>query len=612
MCGIFGYIGEKPCREFILKALKALEYRGYDSAGIATISSRGKISFVKKKGKVANLDDLLSALPAENTVGLGHTRWATHGVVSDRNAHPHVSQKFAIIHNGIIDNYLELKESLSSSGFSFETETDTEVILKLLEKNYSKELDVEKALLKTVSSLMGSFALGVMILDHPEVLYILREKSPLIIGQGQGENLFASDLVALAPYTKNFFFLEDGQFARIKKDSIEIKNFDGSVCHPKVVNLSDYELSTNSKGSYEHFMLKEIYEQERIVSSHIEMFYDLAFEKQRELGVGLKDIDLSKYRQLVMVGCGSAYYAACVGQYTLEKHFRIPVSVFLSSEFHQRKMHIGSDTLVLALSQSGETADTLSACEYAKSTGATIIAVCNTPYSSLTRLADFTMYIQAGTEIGVASTKAFTATLLALMTLSYSFAKKLGTLESDELSKLFQNLKALPEKIKDVLSCAPQYKELAGKYSNCGNFLFMGRGHLFPIALEGALKLKEISYCHAEGYAGGELKHGPISLVTEELPIVAICPTGVFYKKMFSNMEEVAARQGCIIAVAPRENKEVKGIAETVLHCPDVDDPFLQALVSNITLQFFAYYVALKLGRHIDQPRNLAKSVTVE
>lgn len=613
MCGIFGYVGTKPCREMILNGLKALEYRGYDSAGIATVSKEKKVSFIKKKGKVSQLDDELIKLPESNTVGLGHTRWATHGFVCDTNAHPHVSGDFTLIHNGIVDNYLDLKEELLKGGVSFKTETDTEVILESLKKNYKLSSNMDDAICQTVKGLKGSFGLGILFAGDPDSLYIVRKKSPIIIGVGSGENFFASDLSALAPYTKRFLFLEDAQYAKLSRNAIELKDFSQKTIAPQIVELSDIHLSKSSKGSYEHYMLKEIHEQKELIASHIEKFYDLDAGSIRNLGAELSNLDLKKFNQVILIGCGSAYIAACAAQYTLEEHFRLPVSVCLSSEFSHKKTHLDEKTLLLAISQSGETADTLSSAVYAKDLGCSLIAICNTPYSSLTRLADFTMYIQAGTEVGVAATKTFTTTVLSLMTLSYFSGMKLGTASQESFDRLYQSLRDLPACLDEVLSNKSSYQQVAQNFSRFPNFLFMGRGHSYPIALEGALKLKEISYCHAEGYAGGELKHGPISLVTPDLPVVALCPTSSStYKKMLSNMEEVAAREGKIISVSRKENSDLRSVCESHLECPEVEEPLVQAILSNIPLQFFAYYVALDLKRNIDQPRNLAKSVTVE
>ena len=612
MCGVFGYIGDRSCKDLILSGLKALEYRGYDSAGIATLSAGGKISLIKRKGKVSTLEPLLDSLPEENSIGLGHTRWATHGYVSDHNAHPHVYKNFALVHNGIIDNYLELKSFLEGKAYEFSTETDTEVVLKLLDLFFSELGSVEKALYKLTESLKGSYALGVLCSDEKETLYLVRRKSPLIIGLGKNENFFASDLSALAPHTKEFVFIKDHQYAKISKNELELRDFEGNLLQHKKVTLDDFSLSKNSKGAHEHFMLKEIYEQKEIILSHIEKFYDLEACFLRDVGAELHRLDLKQYKHVVLLGCGSAYYAASAALYTLEEHFRVPVSIHLASEFRHRKMHLDEKTLVLSISQSGETADTLSSSEFAKSKGATLIAVCNTPYSSLTRLADFTMYIQSGTEVGVAATKTFTATLLSLMTLSYSFGKKLGTVSDESFKTLLRSLEELPGRVDQVFETKNSYNEIAKKYSSSSSFLFIGRGHLYPISCEGALKLKEISYCHAEAYSSGELKHGPISLVTEELPIVALCPEDASYKKLFSNMEEVAARKGRLIAVGRKQNRDLDGICESVLDCPELEEPLLQGLLSNIPLQFFAYYVALDLKREIDQPRNLAKSVTVE
>lgn len=612
MCGIFGYVGTKPCNNLLLKGLKSLEYRGYDSAGIATVSSNHRVSVIKKKGKVSTLEGLIDTIPSDNTVGIGHTRWATHGFANDINAHPHKTNDFTIVHNGIIDNYLEIKNSLIDEGIQFSTETDSEVILQLLQKNFTKSKSVAESIQATTKELKGSFALGVLFALEPQVLYLVKKKSPLIIGKGSSENFFASDLIALAPHTHDFIFLEDHQYARLTHNSIEVKDFNNKKVNSSFVKLSDFNISNGDKAPYDHYMLKEIHEQKEIVSSHIESFYDKEYGLIKDFSLGLSKLDLTRFNHLILVGCGSAYYAACTGQYTLEKHLKIPVTTSLASEFRYRRGFLGEKTLILALSQSGETADTLSSAEYAKNMGSTVIAICNTPYSSLTRLSDFTMYIQAGTEVGVAATKTFTATLLSLMTLSYFFAKKLGNLEKNDLFEMVENLVLIPSFIDEIIAHKSSYKKVAESNSQYPSFLFMGRGHSYPIALEGALKLKEISYIHAEGYAGGELKHGPISLVTDSIPIVAVCPEDASYKKMLSNIEEVVARKGKVIAVTSKNDPNLKNLAQDILPCPQVKEPLLQALLSNIPLQLFAYYTALDLKKNIDQPRNLAKSVTVE
>ena len=609
MCGVFGYVGNKPCQKLISDGLKTLEYRGYDSAGIASSTAGEPIHVVKRKGKLSSLEQALAKNENLGTIGIGHTRWATHGLPNDINAHPHVSENFALIHNGIIENYLEIKEELLAAHHNFISETDSEVVLRLIEHYYSESQEIEVSILKCLKRLKGSFALGVFSTKGPQSLYLAKRKSPVIIGKGKEENLFASDLIALTPHTEEFIFLEDEQIAILTEQDIHIKNFDGKFVSLETKRLANLEQSSSSKGTFKHYMLKEIFEQGDMIQRHIESFYSEEKGSLRDNVLGLEGLNISEFKQLIFLGCGSAFYSARAGEYFLEDILPFPISTQLASEFRYRKTALCPKTLIIALSQSGETADTLASAEFAKSQGCTVIALCNTPYSSLTRMSDYTLFMQAGVEIGVAATKTFTATLLVLMALRNHCAEELGLNKAS--SEEFLELKKASQYVNEVLELKEKYKEIAEKYAHSKTF-FIGRGPSYAIALEGALKLKEISYVHAEAYAGGELKHGPLSLITEDFPTLAVCPDDAYAEKMLSNIEEIMARHGKVIALASPSHPKLAKLCEDILPCPQVKYPPLQSIINNITLQLFAYFLADKLGQDIDQPRNLAKSVTVE
>ncbi len=610
MCGIIGYIGSRSCPELIYQGLEKLEYRGYDSAGIAVISS-GQITTVKAAGKLARLRPFMGGLPAAAHIGMGHTRWATHGEPSDENAHPHGEAGASVIHNGIIENYKELKLELIAQGVSFKSETDTEVILHLLLAELQKGTSVHMALLKLLPQLQGAFSLGIMNRDEPEALYLVKQGSPLVIGCGKDETFFASDPLPLIPYCQHFLFLEDGEFARITRAGAEVWNFAG-VQQEKPAVTMDWDSAAAEKNGFNHYMLKEIHEQPQMFSSTISRHLDLHTNSLILDHLGLDKIDLAQVKRLHFVACGSAYYAALVGKYLMETLPQFPCDVELASEFRYREPFIGPDTLVIAVSQSGETADTLASVKYARAKGCQTLALCNVKFSSIPRECHSAFYMEAGPEIGVASTKAFTSMLLNLYIFSLGLARLRHTLSAEALAQHLSQLKLLPPLAAQALAQDKNIATYALQFLHETHCLFIGRGFSYAIALEGALKLKEISYIHGEGYAGGELKHGPIALIEKSLAVIAVVPRDKLYDKMLANIEEIRARKGRIIAITSGNDPHLAQTCEAVLSCPAIDNPCLQAVLSSMILQQFAYYVALHRGTDVDQPRNLAKSVTVE
>jgi glucosamine--fructose-6-phosphate aminotransferase (isomerizing) len=613
MCGIIGYIGKLGTRnpaELLYQGLEKLEYRGYDSAGIALLAAQ-RITTVKTAGKLARLRPLLSALPSGATLGMGHTRWATHGEPTDKNAHPHGTSEASIIHNGILENYRELKLELIAKGVTFTSDTDTEVIVQLLLQELQQETSVQQALLNILPRLQGAYSLGIISLKDPDHIYVVKQGSPLVIGCGEGEMFFASDPLPLVPYCKKFIFLEDGEFAKISRDQAELWNFAGEKTHKTPISI-DWDSTAAEKNGFSHYMLKEIHEQPRVFSSTIARLVDLIDSRIKIENLGLENLDLPRVKRLHFVACGTAYYAAMVGKYLVETLPRISCEVELASEFRYREPFVSADTLVIAVSQSGETADTLACIKYAKAHGCQTFALCNVRFSSIPRECLGTLYMEAGPEIGVASTKAFTSMLLNLYILSLALAQLRGQMDQAKIAGEITLLKQLPQLAEQALSHRALISATAQHYFHESHCLFLGRGFSYAIALEGALKLKEISYIHAEGYAGGELKHGPIALVDRSMPIVAVIPRDKLYDKMLANIEEVRARQGRIIAVAASDDAHLTHICERLLPCPQSAQSCLQGILSSIILQQFAYYVALHRGTDVDQPRNLAKSVTVE
>jgi len=615
MCGIVGYVGDKNAFPILIKGLYRLEYRGYDSAGVALINPQGKLNIYKKKGKVSELDAYCKDKDISGNIGIAHTRWATHGEPNDVNAHPHLSQngKLAIIHNGIIENYASLKEGLKKRGHQFLSETDTEVLVHLIEDiQQHDKLELEDAVIAALNKVIGAYAIVILDKENPDTLIVAKKSSPMVIGIGKNEYVIASDASPIIEYTRNVVYLEDETVAVIKKgEDLKIINLkDRKEVTPYIEELT-LELEAIEKSGYEHFMLKEIFEQPKSVKDSMRGRIN-ASEGKVFLG-GIKDYEdtLTKAKRIIMVGCGTSYHAGLVGEYLFEDFTRIPVEVEYGSEFRYRNPIIYPDDVVVAISQSGETADTLAAIEIAKQKGATVLGICNVVGSSIARATHAGSYTHAGPEIGVASTKAFTAqvTVLTLMGLHIAQLKK--TLPVNRFRSLLYELEAIPQKIEQVLESDSYIQEIARIYKDAKNFLYLGRGYGYPIALEGALKLKEISYIHAEGYPAAEMKHGPIALIDENMPVVFLANKGPNYEKVLSNIQEVKARKGKIIAIVTAGDKHVQQFADHIIEIPETDEA-LSPLVSVIPLQLLAYHIAVLRGCNVDQPRNLAKSVTVE
>jgi len=612
MCGIVGYTGKKQASSILLEGLKKLEYRGYDSAGIATLSKNAKIKRRRCEGKINILENLLAQKPVEGNSAIGHTRWATHGRPSDENAHPHTdcNSDTVVVHNGIIENYTQIKRKLKEKGHKFTSETDTEVIAHQMEE-YLKDNGFKEAFLKTASSLKGSYAIGIINTAHPEKILAARKDSPLIIGLSENGNFIASDAPAILSRTKKVVYLKNGQNALISPDSVEI--FDKSG------NASDYEISTINwnpimaeKQGYRHFMLKEIFEQQSAIQETLLGSINRENAEVNFSRFNFSSSYLKKIERIYMAACGTAYHACLTAKFLLEDFLKIPCEVDIASEFRYRKPPIDKKSLLIAVTQSGETADTLAAIKEASSRKAGTAVICNVEGSSATREADSVIYTHAGPEIGVASTKAFTSQLTAIYLLTLYLAKKRNSITSKEAKAISQNLIHLPLQVKQFLDNQHEnIKSIARRYFKKRDFLFLGRNINYPIALEGALKLKEISYIHAEGYPAGEMKHGPIALIDEEMPVVAIATRSSVYEKMLANIEEVKARGGIVIAVATENDREIKNFTEEVIYVPRTLE-MLTPLLNVIPLQLLAYYIARMRGCDIDQPRNLAKSVTVE
>jgi len=612
MCGIVAYIGTKEAYPILIKGLHRLEYRGYDSAGVAILNS--KLHVYKCKGKVSDLEHYVAKKDTHGHIGIGHTRWATHGPPNDVNAHPHYSQtkNLVIIHNGIIENYAPLKKEMQKRGHKFLSDTDTEVLVHLIEDIQKNEkVDLAEAVRQALNEVVGAYAIVVMAKDNPDELIAAKKSSPLVIGIGKGEYFVASDATPIVEYTKDVVYLEDEHVAVIpRKGKLQIKTILNKVKTPYIQTL-ELKLEALEKGGYPHFMLKEIYEQPR--SIHDSMRGRLvAKEGKVNLG-GIKDYEqkMINAKRIIFVACGTSWHAGLVGEYLFEDLARIPVEVEYASEFRYRNPIIGEDDVVIAISQSGETADTLAAIELAKSKGATIIGICNVVGSTIPRTSHAGSYTHAGPEIGVASTKAFTAQITVLMLMALRIAKKRGTISVSRYYALINELDAIPSKVEKVLKKNDEIKKLAKRFKDVHHFLYLGRGYAFPVALEGALKLKEISYIHAEGYPAAEMKHGPIALIDENMPVVVIATKGASYEKVMSNIQEVKARKGKVIAIVTERDKSAKQYADYVIEIPETDE-ILVPLISVVPLQLLAYHIAVMRGCNVDQPRNLAKSVTVE
>tara|TARA_B100000927_G_scaffold226205_1_gene185905 strand:- start:146 stop:1984 length:1839 start_codon:yes stop_codon:yes gene_type:complete len=612
MCGIVGYIGKKDAFPIIIKGLKRLEYRGYDSAGVAVIKDTLKV--FKTKGKVSDLLAITNEKDTSGTIAIGHTRWATHGPPSNENAHPHTSQSknITLIHNGIIENYNTIKKELIKRGHVFESDTDTEVLTHLIEEIKNQEnVSLFEAVRLALSEVIGAYAIAVIDKFNPNEIVVAKKGSPLVIGIGENEYFLASDAAPIIEYTKNVVYLEDGEIASLSLGKeMELKTIDNVTKTPYIQEL-EMHLEAIEKGGYDHFMLKEIFEQPISIKDSIRGRINYK-EFEIKLG-GLQDYEqkIINADRIIIVACGTSWHAGLIGEYLFEDLSRISVEVEYASEFRYRNPIISERDVVLAISQSGETADTLAAIKLAKDKGATVLGICNVVGSSIARLSDAGTYTHAGPEIGVASTKAFTAQVSVLILMALMFARKKGTISSTYYRLLVSEMEQIPKYVEELLSSEEYVKQIAKKFKDARNFLYLGRGYNFPVALEGALKLKEISYIHAEGYPAAEMKHGPIALIDENMPIVVIATKKGHYEKVVSNIQEVKARNGVVIAIVSKGDTTVKEIADYVIEIPDVAEP-LVPILSNIPLQILSYHIAVMRGCNVDQPRNLAKSVTVE
>ncbi|WP_099190318.1 glutamine--fructose-6-phosphate transaminase (isomerizing) [Tepidibacter mesophilus] len=608
MCGIVGYIGNRQATEVLIEGLSKLEYRGYDSAGCA-VNSGDSLSVRKFKGRLSVLADDLKVNPLISNIGIGHTRWATHGAPSDVNSHPHLNMDstIAVVHNGIIENYMQIKEWLISEGKVFKSETDTEVVAHLVDYYY--EGDLLDAVFKAMAKLRGAYALGVISKDNPDELIAVRNESPLVIGIGEDENFIASDIPALLKYTRNVYFLENGEVVHLTKDDVKIFNQDREEVKREIYNVK-WDIEAASKGGFDHFMIKEINEQPNGIKETLNRRLD------ENGNIKLDDIKLTKaeldnINKVYIVACGTAYYAGLVGKHAIEKFAKIPVETDIASEFRYRDPFVDENTLLIVVSQSGETADTLAALKEAKSKGARILAITNVVGSSVAREADDVFYTWAGPEIAVASTKAYTTQLVSLYMIALDFAIKKGSISQEQYKDMINKLGETSDKVQKIIDNSDEIEKVADEMKDSKDAFYLGRGLDYCLAMEGALKLKEISYIHAEAFPAGELKHGPIALIEEGTPVVAIATQDRLFEKMVSNMKEVKARGAYVIAVAKEGNKEVEKAADKVIYIPEVDD-VLSSILTVVPLQILSYHVATKRGCDVDKPRNLAKSVTVE
>jgi len=611
MCGIVAYVGHRQAQSIIIKGLKRLEYRGYDSAGIALLN--GGLNVYKKKGKVSDLEESIKGKSLQSTIGMGHTRWATHGEPNDRNAHPHYSSDatLAIIHNGIIENYSSLKQELINKGHTFLSDTDTEVLIHFIEdiKDHN-DCSLEEAVRLALTRVVGAYAIVIMSIDDPTVLIAARKGSPLVIGVGKDEYFMASDATPIIEYTNEVVYLNDQEIAVIKDGKLSVKNTANLPLTP-YIQIVDLELEAIEKGGFEHFMLKEIFEQPRSINDCMRGRLDS--QSGRLVLGGLSEYinKLVNADRILIVACGTSWHAGLVAEYFFEEFCRIPVEVEYASEFRYRNPIIREGDVIIAISQSGETADTLAAIELAKSKGAIIFGVCNVVGSSIARATHAGAYTHAGPEIGVASTKAFTAQLTVLSMIALIVAQRKGTITEQKLHALLVEMENIPAKVEKALALNDEIKKIAETFKDARNFIYLGRGYNFPVALEGALKLKEISYIHAEGYPAAEMKHGPIALIDEEMPVVFIATRDSSYEKVVSNIQEVKARKGRVISIVTEGDNVIPNMSEFVIEVPAVHEA-LMPLVSVIPLQLLSYHIAVMRGCHVDQPRNLAKSVTVE
>ncbi len=609
MCGIVGYLGNRDAVSVLLNGLKRLEYRGYDSAGVAFLND-GSLKVDKKKGRIAVLEEHLNSRTKRTTIGIGHTRWATHGRPSDQNAHPHYdcTQKFAVVHNGIIENYAELREQLQARGHQFSSETDTEVLAHLIEEAYRGDLCA--ALREAIKQVRGSYAVVVLSEYHPDRLVAARKDSPLVVGLGDGEYFLASDIPAILPYTRNIYLISEGEVVELTLDGVRIVNSNGEPVAKEVFHVN-WDADAAERGGYPHFMLKEIFEQPRALRDTLRGRITPGGDDVVLKEISLSPDDIRNFTRVTIVACGTAYHAGLIGKYVIEKLARVPVEVDLASEFRYRDPLLDPRNLVIVISQSGETADTLAALREARARGCRVLAVTNVVGSSVAREADEVIYTWAGPEIAVASTKAYTTQVLVMYLLGLLFARQRGARTPAEIAEIVAALQRLPGQLEQVLEQQDLIKDLADQYHTCEDVFFLGRGLDYAVAMEGALKLKEISYIHAEAYAAGELKHGTLALIVEGVPVVALATQTDVLEKLVSNMKEVKAREGTVIGVCLGEKELVDGTSDHVIRLPEA--PSLVApILSVVPLQLFAYYMAAARGCDIDKPRNLAKSVTVE
>ncbi len=616
MCGVIGYVGAGATPEFFYNGLKRLEYRGYDSAGIAMMNSEG-VFIQRAEGKLSNLQKKLEELPRSTKIGIGHTRWATHGKPTEQNAHPHRSENIILLHNGIIENYKPLKEFLVNKGYHFQSDTDTEVAAHLLNYEFKKNINIKnlfermkKSISSLVSQIRGAFAFGILCTDVPDTLFVVKFGSPIVLGLGENENYMASGITALVDHTRSVIIMEDKEIAYLTAENISIVDFSGNQVKRDPILIS-WSTGMLDKNGYDHYMLKEIYEQPQAVAQTINGRYDRDTEKINLKSYGTNKINLKEINRIQIIACGTSYYAGCLSRYFIEKFTGIPVEVELASESRYRAPTVNGNTLSIAVSQSGETIDTLQAIKFAKQNNAKTLAIVNVPGSSIAHVCDDESLIYAGPEFGVASTKAFSAQLSSLIILALALAQEQEKLKSEKIAEYVDELVKVPSFLEKVLMLSSVIKEISKKYYDLTSLLFIGRGHQWPVALEGALKLKELSYIHAEGYAAGELKHGPIALIDENMSVVCLAPRDQYYEKTISNIEEIRARGGKILSVGTEGDKELQSISDDFIGVPECSEIILPFLTA-VPMHLLAYWVAVRKGTDVDQPRNLAKSVTVE
>lgn len=614
MCGIVGYIGKREAYPILIKGLKRLEYRGYDSAGVAMINAKGALNVYKTKGKVSNLEEFCSDKDYTGTIGIAHTRWATHGEPSSVNAHPHFSESknLAIIHNGIIENYADLKRKLKEKGVSFRSDTDTEVLVQFVEYvQVKKNLDLLTAVQLVLHEVIGAYAIAILDKRNPDTIIAARKQSPLVVGIGDDEFFIGSDASPIIEYTDRMVYLEDGNIAVIKRgEELKVVNIYNTKLSPEIKTV-DINLGQIEKGGYPHFMLKEIFEQPECLTNCMRGRINVEATHVTLSAVIDHQEELLNAKRIIIVACGTSWHAGLIGKQIIENLCRIPVEVEYASEFRYRNPVVGEGDVVIAISQSGETADTLAAVELAKRNGAFIYGICNAIGSSIPRATHTGSYIHVGPEIGVASTKAFTGQVTVLTMLALALGKEMGTVDDETYQTIVRELNDIPKKMQEVLKLNDRIADLSRTFTYAHNFLYLGRGFSYPVAMEGALKLKEISYIHAEGYPAAEMKHGPIALIDSDMPVVVIATHNAMYEKVLSNIQEIKARQGKVIALVSGGDDTVSRIADEVLEIPDTLD-CLEPLIATIPLQLLAYHIAVCKGKNVDQPRNLAKSVTVE